>query len=313
MLAGVAVCGILAFIRSISKKNLSKTETLIVFIIAAGIVMRVGYMLYTPFRMRGHDIGGYDQTGHFAYMYQIFSTGTLPQTNAYQFYHPPFAHIVQALVVKVFSWFQPGADVNVLFEAAKIVPCFTSCAVLWVCRSICRETKLSGRATALALAVVAFQPTFYIYSASVNNDPLMLLLFMIAVLYTIRWYYAPTIKNILFTALAIGLGMMTKLSAATVALFTAPVFLAVFVKRWRGGASRPIMGQFAALCGRVRAAGAVVPNPQLYQVRTGIWPRIYVVHHVGSLQRGLYLCAALPVLPGGPDSKSALLPAVRRL
>lgn len=246
MLTGLAACALIALIRLLPKRNLSKAETLTVILIAAGIVMRIGYTLYTSFRIRGHDIGAYDQTGHFAYMYQIFSTGTLPQTNEYQFYHPPLTHIVQALVVKVFSWFQPGAGVDALFEAAKIVPCFASCALLWVCRSICRETKLSGRATALALAVVAFQPTFYIFSASVNNDPLMLLFFMIAVLYTIRWYYAPTMKNILLTALAIGLGMMTKLSAAAVALFTAPVFIAVFVKAWRERRAGRIFGQFAA-------------------------------------------------------------------
>ena len=259
MLAGVLVCGALAFLRFRPKKNLSKMETLIALIIAAGIVMRIGYMLYTSFRMRGHDIGAFDGTGHFAYMYNIFSTGTLPQSNEYQFYHPPFAHIVQALVVKVFSWFQPGADVNVLFEAAKIVPCFASCAALFVVRSICRETKLSGRATALALAVVAFQPTFFIFSASVNNDPMMLLFFMIAVLYTIRWYYAPTMKNILLIALAIGLGMMTKLSAGAVALFTGPVFLAVLIKAWKARQAGPIIGQFAAFAGVCAPLGLWYP------------------------------------------------------
>ena len=261
MLGGVLLCGFIWLVRVLRKKCASRTEALIIAIIAAGIVMRVGYMLYTSFTMRGHDIGPFDDDGHFGYMYQIFSTGTLPQTNTYQFYHPPFAHIVQALVVKVFSWFQPGAETTSLFEAAKIVPCFAACALLWVCRSLCREVKLSGRATAIALAIIAFQPTFFIFSSSINNDSLMLLFFMIAVLYTIRWVEAPTMKNILLIALAIGLGMMTKLSAAAVALFTAPVFIAVLFKSWREKKARRIFGQFAAF------AGVCVPLGLWYPLR----------------------------------------------
>lgn len=259
MLAGVLLCGFILFIRILRNKCASRAEAVITAIIAAGIVMRVGYMLYTSFTMRGHDIGAFDDDGHFGYMYQIFSTGTLPQANTYQFYHPPFAHIVQALVVKVFSWFRPGADTTSLFEAAKLVPAFASCAVLWVCRSLCREVKLSGRATAIALAVIAFQPTFFIFSASVNNDPLMLLFFMIAVLYTIRWYAQPTMKNILLIALAIGLGMMTKLSAASVAFFTAPVFLAVFIKSFKEKQAGKIFGQFVAFVGVCAPLGLWYP------------------------------------------------------
>ena len=259
MLCGVLLCGFILLIKVLNKKCASRTETLITVIVVAGIVMRVGYMLYTSFTMRGHDIGPFDDDGHFGYMYHIFSTGTLPQTNTYQFYHPPFAHIVQALVVKVFSWFRPGAETTSLFEAAKLVPCFASCAVLWVCRSLCREVKLSGRATAIALAIIAFQPTFFIYSSSVNNDSLMLLFFMIAVLYTIRWYERPTMKNILLIALAIGLGMMTKLSAAAVALFTAPVFIAVFLKSWREKKAGKVFGQFVAFAGVCAPLGLWYP------------------------------------------------------
>ena len=264
MLAGVILCSVYYFVRQSRFKTNSKTETLIIAIIAAGMVMRIGYMLYTPFTMRGHDIGTFDDDGHFGYMYQIFSTGTLPQTNTYQFYHPPFEHIVQALVVKVFSWFQGTDNLTALFEASKIVPCFASCAMLWVGRSLCREMKLPPGATAIALAVFAFHPAFFILSASINNDSLMLLFFLTAVLYTIRWYYAPTMKNILVIALAIGLAMMTKLSGGMAALFTAPVFIAVFIKKLREKQVKGIIGQFAAF------AGVCAPLGLWYPVRNMI-------------------------------------------
>ncbi len=259
MIMGVFMCGIVFAAISIFKKNVSKVEALIIALIAAGIVMRIGYMLYTPFGLRGHDIGGIDGTGHYAYMYGLFSSGTLPASNHGQFYHPPFQHIVQALVVKIFSFFQQGAETRTLFEAAKIVPCFAMCALLIVSKRICEETGLQRRATALAIAVIAFQPTFFVLSASVNNDTLMILFFMAAVLYTIRWYKNQTLKNILLTGLFIGLAMMTKFSGVMIALFTGPVFLIALIKRRRQKQTVPLLEQFAAFGGVSAALGIWYP------------------------------------------------------
>jgi len=249
MLAGVLLCGVYYVAKSRGQNSGLRTETLVTALIAAGMVMRIGYMLYTSFMMRGHDIGAPDDDGHFGYMNQLFAFGKLPQANTYQFYHPPLAHILHALVVRVFSWFQGTDNLTALFEAAKIVPCFATCAMLWAFRSLCREMKLTPCATAIAVAVAAFHPTFFILSASVNNDPLMLLFFLIAILYTIRWYRRPAMKNILMIALAIGLSMMTKLSGGLAALFTAPVFLIVFVRRLRERQAKPLIDQFAAFAG----------------------------------------------------------------
>jgi 4-amino-4-deoxy-L-arabinose transferase-like glycosyltransferase len=81
----------------------------------------------------------------------------------------------------------------------------------------------------------------------------MLLFFMAAVLYTIRWYKNQTLKNILITALFIGLAMMTKVSGSIIALFTGPVFLAVLIRRLRQKQAKPLLSQFAAF-GSVSAA-----------------------------------------------------------
>lgn len=248
MLLGVVVAGMIGLFVLLRTKR-GKTETLITVILFAGIVMRIGYMLYTNILLRGHDISGFNEHGHLDYVYQIFTTGALPTTNESQFYHPPLQHILQAIVVKIYSLIRPDRDLYSLFQAAKIVPCFAMCSLLFVCRSICRELRLNSRATALALAIIAFQPTFYLLSSSINNDALMLLFYMIAVLYTIRWYHQQSMKNILLLALAIGCGMMTKISAATVAFFTAPVFLLVLIRRIKEKRALPLVGQFAAFLG----------------------------------------------------------------
>ncbi len=245
MLACVGVCAALSLV-VVFQKRFPKWESWIVLILIAGLVLRVGYMVYTPMGLRGHDVVGFGESGHLDYIYQIVTTGRLPQAYDYQFYHPPLNYIFEAIIVKAFRFFHHNPDLELVFEAAKIVPCFASCAILLVCYSLFREFNLSTRASALALGILAFQPTFFIFSSSINNDSLMLLFYMIAVLYTVRWYNHPTIKNILVIALAIGLGMSTKLSAVTVAAFTAPVFLLVFIQRVRKQNALPMLGQFAA-------------------------------------------------------------------
>lgn len=263
MLLGVGVCAAIALILLIKTKRL-KAETVIILLILAGMIMRVGYMLYTSLGQRGHDVAGFNDSGHLDYIYQIFKTGRLPQAYDYQFYHPPLNAILQAIVVRVFSWFQPNQGLYQLFEASKIVPCFASCALLLVCYSLFRELRMSARAIALSLGVLAFQPTFYLFSASINNDSLMLLFYMIAVLYTVRWYHDPSLKNILVIALAIGLGMSTKLSAVTVAAFTAPVFLLMLARRVREKNALPVIGQYAAF------AAVCLPLGLWYTVRNRI-------------------------------------------
>ena len=261
MLSGVALCGAFLLIKRIPKKSALSAETVILVILIAGTIMRVGYMLYTPFTVRDYDVTTFNGSGHFAYMFRLYSQGALPASNDYQLYHPPFQHIIQVLVVKGFALFQPHAELISLFEAAKIVPCFASCALLWVCRSLCREMNIPRRARTAALAVLAFHPAFYQLSARVNNDALMFFFFMVSVLYTIRWYRRPTMKNVLLIALSIGLSMMTKLSGVLAALFTAPVFLAVIVKKWREKQAKGLAGQFAAF------AAVCAPLGLWYSVR----------------------------------------------
>lgn len=48
---------------------------------------------------------------------------------------------------------------------------------------------------------------------------------LLVMLYTLRWSYKPCMRNIIFLALAIGLGMSSKLSVAYMAPATALVFL----------------------------------------------------------------------------------------
>ena len=227
------------------------TSRAIIVLIAAGIVMRFGTMLYTPFFIHGHDVGSFDDYGHLAYAFNIFNGNGLPDSNWGQFYHPPFAHIADAIVAKAFALITGQTDNFTIFEAARLVPCFASCALLIVSVRTFTELAFPVPAKLVASALVAFHPTFFITAASINNDMLMTLFVMAAFLYTIRWYKNQTYKNILLIAVFIGAAMSTKFSGALVAVYTAVVFLIVLIRRTREKTAVPLLAQygaFAAVC-----------------------------------------------------------------
>ena len=192
---------------------------------AAGAAMRFGYMLRTPFFLRGHDIGTLADSGHFSYIYHIFSTFSLPQSYDGQFYHPPLNYILCALVSRVYALFTGARNPVTLVEAARLVPCFASCAMMFVCLSLFDELGMDRKASFFAIIVIAFHPTFYIFSSSVNNDMLMILFFMLSLLYAARWLHGMTYKNAALLAASIGLAAMTKLSGGIAVLAAAAVFI----------------------------------------------------------------------------------------
>lgn len=245
------LCAVLAFL-IVGYFNKTVTFKQLVFaIILCGVMIRIGYMSYTPFYERGHDIEGIADTGHYSYIYTIFRTGKLPDTNIDQFYHPPLQHLLSAAFARIVYIFRPSSDMDTVFDVIKIIPCFASCAMLPVCYKICTQLRLSKLAIGTAVAIMAFHPTFFILSASINNDTLMVFFFMAAILYTIRWYETPSYKNIILLAFSIGLGMMTKISVGEIALFIAPVFIIVFVQHLKAKNWKEILHQhfvFAGIC-----------------------------------------------------------------
>lgn len=233
----VVVLGVSVF------KHRLHAKTVLAAIIAAGIILRVGYMLYTPFYIRGHDIGTLSGNGHYAYMYTIFKTGALPATNSGQFYHPPLNYVLCALVAKVYSLMTHSSNIDTIFESVRLVPAFASCALLFVSFRLLAETGLNSTAKLVALALISFHPAFIILSASINNDMLMIFFFVISLLYTVRWYKRPSFKNAALAALSGGLSMMSKFSGGLIAVFAAAVFIAVFMHRFRQKGLARIAGQ----------------------------------------------------------------------
>ena len=217
------------------EKSLSVDRAVFLMIII-GVVLRYCYCLkYSSTEMQ-HDIGSFSgQHGHLSYINYWYENGlSLPDfdiTTRWQFYHPPLHHMLMALGMDIFTFL--GLDERWAQEAIQILPMIYSALSMVVCCRIFKLVKLDGAGLVAAMAVPCFYRTFIIFGGAYNNDMLCTLFMLLAMLWTVKWYYKQTVLYILPIALCVGLGMMTKLSAWMVAPAIALVFVWVFIKNIR--------------------------------------------------------------------------------
>ncbi|MBP0962345.1 MAG: glycosyltransferase family 39 protein [Oscillospiraceae bacterium] len=228
VIMGIVIAAEAGFDLILLKQKKLTTDTLVKSIMFAGLIMRIGYMLYTPASVRSHDMWEFEKDGygHAGYILTLIEDKMLPQTNIRQYYQQPFFYILCALVSAPINGFLGGSgghDPEMIVDTGKIISGAASCIVLLMTDSFCKELDLKGKYRAAAVGFVAFCPAFFL-SERITPDMLCTLLMTIALIYTIRWYRSPDWKNTIILAFTYGLGVMTKLSIGSLAIFTAGVF-----------------------------------------------------------------------------------------
>lgn len=225
----------------------------IMVMIAAGIVLRYVYCLYTNSGDRQHDVGYFSWTwGHANYIEFWYKNGLskLPdevEITIWQYYHPPLHHWLMALLLKILTLF--GTKYEAACQALQLLPFLYSSLAMAVCYRIFRIVKLKEIPLIVTMAIVCFHPTFVLMGGFFNNDMLCVLFMLLSILFALKWYKKPTLLNIIPIALCVGLGMMSKLNAWMVAPAIAVLFLYVFVKNIKHWLK--YVGQFAvfgAIC-----------------------------------------------------------------
>ena len=203
-------------------------EMLARYILFIAFVMRIGYMLYTPCTVRPHDLKALsiDSDGNAAYILNILN-GHLPISNEGQFYHPPLYYILSGIVIFVFKPILNLTNEIDIINCAKLVSCTFSCATLYCVKSLCTELKIN---TLIPFSLVAFLPNFYLMGGRVNNDAMAVFFMTMILLFSIRWYKTQSVKNTVILALSFGLGMMSKMSVALLAIPTGLLMIYVMVK-----------------------------------------------------------------------------------
>lgn len=230
------------------KKKLT-TERLIWLLLIIGLLLHVAYMLYTYRTVRQHDTWSSNGNGHFDYANYIYKYWTLPteypgtdtisataftEANIYQFYHPPLSYFIQACWMKVFNVIG-GADLTGtnedLYASCQILSCFYTFLISYYIIKALRLTNLSRPAFILASCFAIFFPRLIQLSGQLNNDDLAILFTVLCVYRVVKWMKeGRSYKDFLLAGLYLGLAMMAKLSAVTVALGLAVLFLMELIK-----------------------------------------------------------------------------------
>ena len=226
------------------KKGKTDEEELCQAIILAGLVLRIGYMLYTGCEVRSHDLWEIDRNayGHAAYLLTLMQERHLPTTNLVQLYQQPFFYMAGSVFSGIINGLLGNREAYALVDATKTVSCAASGISLVLAHQIFKECGLSGKGKRLALMITAFLPAYYLTGGRVNPDALATMFMLAAFLYTLRWMKKPDWKNTVILALIYGCGMMTKISVGVIALFTAALFLKkLFQERRKGKAGKLLL------------------------------------------------------------------------
>ena len=209
------------------------SKDMVLAVLSAGFVMRAVMVLFTPLNFNQHDVSNFspDQAGfHDSYIMYIFNNFTLPAGDVRdygQFYHPPLHYFISAMFLKLqtLTPLKFAKDINGL----KMLPMLWSSFFVLFAKKILEYFKVNGKALVFSIMLVVFCPQMIFLSIQVNNDALALMLFAASVFAALMWYSKPELTTILFTALAIGCAMMTKLSMGFVAFPVAWIFLAKLI------------------------------------------------------------------------------------
>ncbi|MEE3467876.1 MAG: glycosyltransferase family 39 protein [Eubacterium sp.] len=224
------------------------------FLFAGGIALRYAYILFTNIYTRQHDVGDFTSHtgGHYDYIDYIMNQGLLPDFDpsmVSQFAHPPLHHLLCAWWMKFMTGVL-GVDFGTAAESLQYLTCLYSIGLMYVCYRIFLYLKLEGIPLYIATAVVCFHPAFILLSGSVNNDMLSVLLMAITLLFALKWYRDRRMRDLIVSAVTVGLAMMTKLSAVMVAAPIAFLMLVALIRCIREHKLKQIiiqLGTYAAI------------------------------------------------------------------
>ena len=226
-LIGATLIGSAISAYSFYKKGCLNTENVVTLLIICGFVLRLGYAIQYNYNLNQHDVESLNSSGHLSYIYGFATGEGLPQTNDWQFCHPPLHHFIAGLSVKL-SHALGFTNIHA-FENIQYITVFYSTMTIFAGESILRLCNVKGRFLCIGVGILAFHPSLFILAGSINNDILMIMLSMYAIVFLLKWCRKHTFLNASLSGLFCGLAMMTKVSAALIAVVAAITVFVVFI------------------------------------------------------------------------------------
>ncbi len=266
----LVVCTIVISYMGITKRL--ECRHIVIMLLIFGYALRIGYTLASPAFAHQHDVFTAWFDGHEAYAWTIFETGALPTHNEYQMYHPPlnamtqagFMHLMKGLsavfpdLIDGFAYGRPeylDAERYYLYTSCQILSVTWSFITAVLLLKILKTFSFSDKVYTVLTAIVILYPRNIQFATMLNNDVIAYMLATAALFFALRWWKSKSLAYILPCGLAVGLGMMAKLSAATVCIPIAGIFIYEFIctlRKKEGSLSIMEMvlqyGLFLAIC-----------------------------------------------------------------
>ena len=211
--------------KEIFKKDL---PTFVITVIAV-ISRFIAFLFASPYAYQ-HDVLMPGEGGHLDYALYIFNNWHLADKNYYEFAQPPLNATLQALFMKFISIFKNyGEDYVGLYANCKVLSLIYSLITLYLFYKIIKEFDLKKPLFTLFYGIMALYPGLIIMTSQYSNDLLSYVFFYLSIYLCIRWAKNPKFSTIIFLALSIGFGMLTKISVGLVAFVVGPMMLAVLI------------------------------------------------------------------------------------
>ena len=207
-----------------------KNNSTSVIIYLLGVLARFVAMLNSNPLINQHDVEGkYNWMG---YAVHIFNNWSLPNSNRFEYSQPPINSTLQAVVMKIFSPFIRYSKINYkyLYGSTRILSFIYSCITLFIIYKILEEFEIKKKMKNFVFAVMSLYPGIVFMTTQYSNDNIAYMFFYLSLFLSIRWAKDKKLSTIIMLALAIGVGMLTKISVGLIAFITGPMMLAVLIK-----------------------------------------------------------------------------------
>ncbi|SCW71060.1 Dolichyl-phosphate-mannose-protein mannosyltransferase [Ruminococcaceae bacterium YRB3002] len=221
---------------------------IITLIMTAGFWLMFCYAQYTDVTLRQNDVGhfveGIFDPHHAGYISYIRHFGWIPHADVRemdQWYHPPLHHLICAYFMRGYGLIRPSLTDN--YEVLQLLTTLYSFLAMFFTYKIIDMFDLEDRTKELMALFLAAFPIFIINAGELNNDILSVMFFVLSIYFIFRWFHED-LKMIYLvgSAIAIGLGMMTKLSVWMAAIPVGTVLLVPLIRT--KGKSLKLWGQY---------------------------------------------------------------------
>lgn len=216
----------------LSVKKKWNDNIILIYIFSLCFIFHMTYFIAAGLNYQ-YDLGYLfgNGNGHIGYIEYIYNNYSLPQFDPrekWQYYHPPFHHIISAVFLRIHTFF--GTDIRVAIYNLQFLPLLYYMITLLTFYKLSRELGLKKKYAVILLAILAFSPAFFYIANYVNNDMMSIMWMMLSVYFAVKWYKTRKASDIIKTAFSFGAGMFTKLSVWMCAVPIAIIFISALIE-----------------------------------------------------------------------------------